>query len=397
MRRGLVLLLLVGFAGLTVAGAAVGNTVSAGGAAFVDVAQVQGNADFSDEEPGGTISPAATSIPRWSGAFQADGVTYPFTMVGTDPGAAPKSTQVKVAIVPIDLRFRAGLGGVLRGSSRVQSILASPIFKASDFSVLRNAYVPGFGSLGDQAGPPVVTQYGDAVQKAMFWQTGGSNAAYHVTLAQPTVYPTQLVDVPAPQGFDLVGAISKKHYALVDGIWVSSRVHNLLVSLKIPADTLAVFVTDSGFLYLGSPSVCCVIGYHGATTSLQGNGKQQVSTYLYASYSDQGVFESPKLADVHALSHEVSEWYADPFVNNDVRPWSSPTAPFYGCVDELETGDPVVGHGFDASAVGSSTVYHPEDEALFSWFAREQPSRAFAGRYTFMQNPWFTSVAQGCS
>ena len=241
-----------------------------------------------------------------------------------------------------------------------------------------------------------MSQYGDAVQKAMFWQTGGSNAAYHVTLAAPKVYPAQQVDVPAPQGFDLVGLISKRHYALVDGAWFSNRVHTLLTSLKIPADTLAIFVTDSAFLYLGSPSVCCVIGYHGAATSANGNGKQQVNTYLYAAYSDQGIFGSPKIADVHALSHEVSEWYADPFVNNETIPWSSPTAPFYGCVDAIETGDPVVGHGFDASPVGSSVTYHPEDEAFFSWFAREQPSRGFAGRYTFMQNPWFTGVAQGC-
>ena len=103
-----------------------------------------------------------------------------------------------------------------------------------------------------------------------------------------------------------------------------------------------------------------------------------------------------KGADVHALSHEVSEWYADPFLENAVPAWSSPTAPAYGCVGALETGDPVVGHGFDATPVGSSATYHPEDEALYSWFAREQPSRGFDGRYTFIRNPWFTGVSQDC-
>jgi hypothetical protein len=139
-----------------------------------------------------------------------------------------------------------------------------------------------------------------------------------------------------------------------------------------------------------------VIGYHGAEASVVGNGKQPVSTYLYAAYSDAGVFASPKIADVHALSHEVSEWYADPFGTNAVPPWSSPTAPFYGCVGELETGDPVVGHGFDATPVGGGATYHPEDEAYVSWFARETPSRGFGGRYTLLKNPWFSGVAGGC-
>jgi hypothetical protein len=365
------------------------------GAAFVDTAQVQGKADF-EAEPAGAIAASASSVPRWSGSYEYGGTTYPFTMVGTDPAARPARTVVKTALVPINLRFRGGLGGELRGSDRVAGVLASPIFRPTDFSVLRNAWVPGYGSLGDQTGPPVVTQYGNAVQKAMFWQTGGSSSGYDVTLADPTVYPDQWVDVPAPQGFDLVGATSKRHYALVDYKWFSERVHNLLSSLKIPSDTVAIFVTDGAFLYVGDPSLCCIIGYHGAASSTNGNGKQQVNTFVYAAYSDPGVFKSPKLADIHGLSHEISEWYADPFVNNAAPPWSAPTAPFYGCVGAIETGDPVVGHGFDATPVGSSTTYHPEDEALFSWFARETTSRGFAGRYTFMQNPWFTGVAQGC-
>ena len=49
------------------------------------------------------------------------------------------------------------------------------------------------------------------------------------------------------------------------------------------------------------------------------------------------------LQDIHALSHEISEWADDPFVNNGVEPWLTPTAPQYGCTNALETGDPVVG------------------------------------------------------
>ncbi len=59
-----------------------------------------------------------------------------------------------------------------------------------------------------------------------------------------------------------------------------------------------------------------------------------------------------------------------------VEPWSTLTAPFYGCQNLLETGDPVVGIGF---AMGTNIYfqgpnpdgtqsadgyYHPEDEAF---------------------------------
>src|SRR5260221_164751 len=110
----------------------------------------------------------------------------------------------------------------------------------------------------------------------------------------------------------------------------------------------------------------------------------------------------PSSLNRHALSHEISEWAADPFVNNTVQPWLTPTAPQYGCTGVMETGDPVVGIGF---AKGSNTFeqgqtpngtqvadgyYHPEDEVFMPWFMRLSPSTSQAvqvgtgGRYTFM-------------
>jgi hypothetical protein len=76
------------------------------------------------------------------------------------------------------------------------------------------------------------------------------------------------------------------------------------------------------------------------------------------------------LADIHALSHEVSEWLDDPYVNNAVQPWKTPRAPQYGCTGVLETGDPVVGiwYGLDGNNVAAQDgynyygQYHPEDE-----------------------------------
>ena len=58
-----------------------------------------------------------------------------------------------------------------------------------------------------------------------------------------------------------------------------------------------------------------------------------------------GIYAQPNggvnwaLQDIHAISHEIAEWADDPFVNNTVEPWLTPTAPQYGCTDILETGN----------------------------------------------------------
>ena len=128
------------------------------------------------------------------------------------------------------------------------------------------------------------------------------------------------------------------------------------------------------------------------------------------------------LQDIHALSHEISEWADDPFVNNLVQPWLTPTAPQYGCTNILETGDPVVAIGFakgtntfeqGPNPNGSQSIadgyYHPEDEAFLPWFMRTSPNTvseptqdpsANIGRYTLMGDlnpfPGFRQPATGC-
>ncbi len=83
------------------------------------------------------------------------------------------------------------------------------------------------------------------------------------------------------------------------------------------------------------------------------------------------------IADIHAFSHEVAEHLDDPFVNNVVKPWLTPTAPQYGCTDVLETGDPVVGVWYPLSGTTTGSAdgynyygqYHPEEEVFGQWYA----------------------------
>ena len=127
---------------------------------------------------------------------------------------------------------------------------------------------------------------------------------------------------------------------------------------------------------------CCILGYHGSTAGNQ--------TYTIAAYNDPGVFSVP-IQDIHALSHEVGEWMDDPFGNNIVPTWGN-VGQVSGCQNNLEDGDPVTGTAFAATLNGFT--YHPEDLVFFSWFARQRPSIAVNGQYTFLSS--FTAPSAKC-
>jgi hypothetical protein len=93
------------------------------------------------------------------------------------------------------------------------------------------------------------------------------------------------------------------------------------------------------------------------------------------------------------VTHELQEWYDDPFALKHVTPWSTPIAPSYGCSSLLETGDPVLGYGFKIT-MPNGVIYHVQDEVHYSWFARERPSRAERGYYSYLNN--YADVAHGC-
>jgi hypothetical protein len=293
-------------------------------------------------------------------------------------------------------------------------------------------------------------QVGDAFVRAQWNKIG---TGYHVTLANDNILPTQTIDVPANKGLAYqrpVGAWREANgfgptdtvTGVADYSWFSTRLQELINSLHISATTVPIFLTDNVLLYIGHENYlnCCVIGYHGAgmpvgrgAGSANGQGKQPVQTFIYAAWAHPGTYSgflpdytnptrttpapTRGLADIHALSHEVSEWLDDPYVNNAVQPWLTPTAPQYGCTTALETGDPVVGPWFpypgNTAAAPTGTTYygqyHPEDEVFAQWFGRGgiEPvlGSAYAGHLTFMGplltgigGPYtgFQTYAQGC-
>jgi hypothetical protein len=397
----------------------------------------------------------ARTIQHWSFQYTdpTNGVTYPITMVGSDPRASG-STTVHTVIVPLALNFTAGnqdtsslndlgwvgfratpLNHTFDGSTRVNDVLSSPVFGSS----FTTPAIMG----GDTA------QVGDAFVRAQWNKIG---TGYHVSLANDAVLPTQTINVPANQGLAYerpVGAWREANgYGTTDTItgianyqWFSAQLQGLIHSLQIDPTTVPIFLTDNVLLYEGNKDYtnCCVLGYHGAgivpgysTGPGNGKGNNAVQTYIYAAWTTPGTYSgfltdytgtrsapSPTrgLADIHALSHEVSEWLDDPYVNNAVQPWLTPTAPQYGCTGVLETGDPVVGVWFpypgnNAAATTGTTYYgqyHPEDEVNAQWFGRGGIEPLFGSAYnahlTFMGplttglgGPFagFGSYAQGC-
>jgi len=389
---------------------------------------------------GATVLPTSRTVAHWYGTQKdpADGKTYGYNMVGADPhscsGAACDVT-VQVDITPIKVVIA---GQTFDGSSVLPATLASPQFATGDYGSTTAATAagafpnspalvrgPGGALSQEDAGVPLQLQ--DATMRAQFDKTGTS--PYHLRL-HPNVLAPVTITVPSNQG-GLLASGRGVVFASVDIGWWSAQITNLETSAD--PTHLPLYLTDDVMLHTGKALTdCCVIGYHGtkAAGDRKGGGQTQgnapVQTFAWASYVSPGLFARPNggtdwaLQDIHAISHEIAEWADDPFVNNGVEPWLTPTAPQYGCTSVLETGDPVVGIGF---AQGTNTfrqgpnpngtqsadgAYHPEDEALFPWFLRLPPNAAGSeptqsgsgGRYTLMGDlnpfPGFRQPATGC-
>ena len=371
----------------------------------------------------------ARTIPHWTFQYTdpTNGVTYPITMAGGDPRNGDSTTSIHTVIVPLRMNFVAAnqdtsafddagylgyraipVNRTFDGTGRAQDILDSPIFST------------GFATPLDMGGD--TAQVGDAFIRA---QWSKLNTGYHVALVNDTVFPAQTIDVPATKGLAYqrpVGAWREAHgYGATDTTtgfaeyaWFSNRVQNLINSLHISSTTIPIILTDNVLLYEGHDAYrhCCVLGYHGAAAAGNGEGNQPVQTYMFSAWLTPGVYsgfladytdpnrQAPAptrgVADIHSLSHELSELLDDPFINNRVQPWRAATAPQYGCSDLLETGDPVVGvwfpyDGNTAYAPRGTTYYgqyHPEDEAYAQWFGRGgmEPvmGPSWNGRLTFM-------------
>jgi hypothetical protein len=390
---------------------------------------------------GADVTPTTRTIAHWHGTATdpQNGITYGFSMAGADPNncsGADCSTTIQADITPLIVNID---GMTFDGTSVVQPTLDSPLFSTNDYGSTpaataagsfpnSPAFIRGPGGTLSQGDKGVPLQLEDATMRAGFNKTG-KRSTYHLNL-QPSVLAPVTIDVPNNQG-TLIESGRGVIGADINVSWWSGQIKNLENSAD--PTHLPIYLTNQVLLYSGSPDNCCIIGYHGTratgygTGSANSNGNAVVQTFAWASWVQPGFYSRANggtdwaLQDIHALSHEIAEWAEDPFVNNTVDPWVTPTAPQYGCTGVLESGDPVVGIGF---AIGTNTFdqipnpngttsydgyYHPEDEVFMPWFLRLSPNNvseptqhtsANVGRYTLMGDlnpfPGFRQPATGC-
>jgi hypothetical protein len=387
---------------------------------------------------GASVLPTTRTIQHWHGQTTDpnNGVTYGYNMVGADPNNCTGracSVKIQADITPINVTLD---GYTFNGTDVLAATLASPQFANNDYGTTdyttagasnlprgtKGTYTLSQGDAGNQL------QLEDATMRAQFNKTGSSS--YHLIL-NPVVQSAVTINVPQNQG-TLLKSGRGVVFPSISISWWSAQIQNLEQSAN--PTHLPIYLTNNVMLHIGTnPFNCCVIGYHGTRAAGNGagstnsNGNAVVQTFAWASWVQPGLYSRANggtdwaVQDIHALSHEISEWADDPFVNNTVEPWVTPTAPQYGCTGVLETGDPVVGVGFamgtntfeqDANPDGSKSAdgyYHPEDETFLPWFMRTSPNTiseptqstsATIGRYTLMGDlnpfPGFRQPATGC-
>jgi hypothetical protein len=296
-------------------------------------------------------------------------VQLPFNIVGTDPSLGANTTTIPTVLVPLKFIFPNAGNPTLDGTNVVAATQNSPIFLSAD-------YMAGSVDLGS-------TQYGDALQRAEFWNLPGFSPNYHVLLGTPSIAATVTVTVPAGKGNAY--ALSNGGFeGVLDTTYFSQVLAGLLSSYS--ANQLPIFLTDN--VFLGTNGIiqnCCIIGFHAS----QGPPAATAKTWIYAAYTEPGTFGGDAILDVQALSHEVAEWLNDPFVGRFTFGFLNiiPPAVLPGqggsCIVNFETGDPLEAPPITFAKVTNATVYHLQDEVVLPWYLHTTPSFSVNGWYTF--------------
>jgi hypothetical protein len=163
---------------------------------------------------------------------------------------------------------------------------------------------------------------------------------------------------------------------------------------------LSVLLFNNVYLYQGTPSNCCVLGFHSydfEPGDKHNGNRDRRFVFSYASWINPGLFAFG-FEDITALSHEIAETFNDPFVDN-ATPWWLSVDPVLGsglCQNNLETGDVIEVLNSQVptfSLQSHGMTYHPQNEAMFSWFAFESPSTAANGSYSFPDETTLTTLS----
>ena len=343
--------------------------------------------------------PSIDSLVNFNGHFFEDGFTFDgtpnnhwyFNTVGNPP-QMHGTTTLNAPIVPVTLdlrnadgtpRFVNGQPLISRPDAFITPTLNSPVFQNSDYS-----------------SSPVSTQITDAIQRAEYFSDAKDD--WHTLLA-PSVKTGRTITLTRGQYlFGLNPDGSCCEFVLIDSGVFDDALFGVIVDAITDGDVttkdVSTFLFPNAYLFIGSPNVCCILGFHTYVfepgDDSNGNVEQRW-VINYSSWISPGLFLGG-FADVTALSHEIAETYNDPFVASDgvhdVTPWW--LAPNGNCQNDLETGDVIEGlpNGVFPITMNGMT-YHPQNEALLSWFEFESPSTAIDGAYSYPNEQTLTALS----
>jgi hypothetical protein len=338
------------------------------------------------------------SVANWSSYFYQPGCdlfggtqfTWGYTMVGHAPFGIGEdqdwqgeTTRIGAPIVPVSLDLR-NADGTPRFVNRqrlfsdatqfVPFVLASPVFSNTTY---------------DSSERP--TQFTDAIQRAEFFHM--SDDDWHTMLKPRVATPRTMVLLKGRYQFALNADGSCCLFVLID----ENTFGNALFP-AVPTDTttpigaaenagdirtkdISTFLFPNAYLFSGK--LCCVLGFH--TYDIEpgsaSNGWQERRYVLnYSSWITPGLFNGG-FQDITALSHEMSETFNDPFVNNATPWWLAPSGQ---CQNNLETGDVIEGLANPTFPITlNGATWHPQTEALLPWFAGVTPSKAIHGACSY--------------
>jgi hypothetical protein len=326
-------------------------------------------------------------VPTSAGDFPQFSWTY--TMVGRSPfgrDASEHTTRIDAPIVPVVVhllnadgsqRFFNGIPMILDPTNILPAVQSSPLFQ--DFSY---------------ASSERPTQFTDAVHRASFFHM--SDDDWH-TLLRPSIKQARHVGFLRGTYRFAVDGAGNVVYALVNtGVFVSELFPASPDDTTTPMGAaenagdirtrdISTFLYNNVYLQddFNDPNTCCILGFHSYDLEPGGedNGfREKHYVMAYASWTTPGLFGTA-FADITALSHELAELFADPFVNNATPIWVAPNGL---CQNNLETGDVIEGLPNATFPITmNGFTYHPQNEALLQWFAAITPSNAVKKAYSF--------------
>ena len=286
---------------------------------------------------------ATATVPSYT-TSNVDATTkksYTAHFVGASPSSNSSST-VTVNIVPLNfaLANSNGTTTTVTSTAAASAVAGSPMFT--------NTTTKPAGE---------TTQYLDAYVRANANKVGSN---YHLLL-DPIVAAPVSVSVPAGQWQQVGG-----EYGVLDTA-IENAVTSNAVSGRYPASQLTMFVAPNVYGDDGSFTGSGFGGYHDQS----GN-----HTFGYSDIEGNNT-------NLQAFSHEIAEWAMDPFVGSsqiNLVPGASVSG--YGCLTNLEVGDPVYTSTF-TQTVGATT-WQLEDEVYVPWFFHTSPSTSYGRKYSLL-------------